>query len=232
MIRMIFSTVLAPQEPALTVESFAISATGRPPTMAVPVITPSAGSPCSAALAKTPSSVKLPSSIRSAIRSRANSLPAAAADWWYLGAPPRLILARASAGETGSFCCAFTVASVPSPARSAARYSNLAVSTAVSLASSGIVAAAATASASSSPPARGRPVASAGRRPRLVIDPQHISRHRQPEPGAGNGDGKQRNGGLGQQHLIQVTQRQAGQPEQRERTFAHDQAARDGYEIG
>ena len=32
MILMIFSTVLAPQDPALTVESLAISATGRPPT--------------------------------------------------------------------------------------------------------------------------------------------------------------------------------------------------------
>ena len=45
MIRMIFSTVRAPQEPALTVESLAISATGRPSMVAVPVITPSAGRP-------------------------------------------------------------------------------------------------------------------------------------------------------------------------------------------
>ena len=79
MIRMIFSTVRAPQEPALTVESFAISATGRPPTVAVPVITPSAGSPSARTLAKAPSSVKLPSSTSRAIRSRANSLPWAAA---------------------------------------------------------------------------------------------------------------------------------------------------------
>ena len=79
MIRMIFSTVRAPQEPALTVESFAISATGRPPTVAVPVITPSAGSPSASTLAKAPSSVKLPSSTSRAIRSRANSLPWAAA---------------------------------------------------------------------------------------------------------------------------------------------------------
>ena len=34
MIRMIFSTVRAPHDPALTVESFAISATGRPPMVA------------------------------------------------------------------------------------------------------------------------------------------------------------------------------------------------------
>ena len=81
MIRMIFSTVRAPQEPALTVESFAISATGRPPTVAVPVITPSAGRPSASTLAKAPSSVKLPSSMSSAIRSRANNLPLAAAAW-------------------------------------------------------------------------------------------------------------------------------------------------------
>ncbi len=82
MIRMIFSTVRAPQDPALTVESLAISATGRPSSKAVPVITPSAGSPSARALAYRPSSVKLPSSVRTAIRSRANSLPRAAAASW------------------------------------------------------------------------------------------------------------------------------------------------------
>ena len=45
MMRMIFSTVRAPQEPAFTVESLAISATGRPSMVAVPVTTPSAGRP-------------------------------------------------------------------------------------------------------------------------------------------------------------------------------------------
>ena len=45
MIRMIFSTVRAPQEPALTVESLAIRQTGRPSTLAAPVTTPSAGKP-------------------------------------------------------------------------------------------------------------------------------------------------------------------------------------------
>src|SRR6516162_1625770 len=97
MIRMIFSTVRAPQEPALTVESLAISATGLPSTVAVPVTTPSAGSPSARTLAYRPSSVKLPSSVSRAIRSRANSLPAAAADSWYLRAPPRSMLARTSA---------------------------------------------------------------------------------------------------------------------------------------
>ncbi len=77
MIRMIFSTVRAPHEPALTVESLAISATGRPPIVAVPVITPSAGRPSASAFAYRPSSVKLCSSTSNATRSRANSLPAA-----------------------------------------------------------------------------------------------------------------------------------------------------------
>ena len=82
MIRMIFSTVRAPHEPALTVESLAISATGRPPIVAVPVITPSAGRVGSSALAYRPSSARLSLSVSSAIRSRANSLPLAAAASW------------------------------------------------------------------------------------------------------------------------------------------------------
>ncbi len=90
----------------MTVESLAISATGRPSTRAVPVITPSAGRPSARALAYRPSSVKLPSSARQAILDRANSLPAAAADWWYRGAPPRSIRARnaASSGSAASRC--------------------------------------------------------------------------------------------------------------------------------
>src|SRR5277367_6205375 len=106
MILMIFSTVRAPQEPALTVESLAISATGRPSTSAVPVITPSAGRPSARALAYRPSSVKLPSSTRPAIRARANSLPAAVADSWYRAAPPPSIRARnpASSGSAVSRC--------------------------------------------------------------------------------------------------------------------------------
>ena len=41
--RTIFSTVRAPQEPALTVGSFAITQTGRPSISPTPVTTPSAG---------------------------------------------------------------------------------------------------------------------------------------------------------------------------------------------
>jgi hypothetical protein len=82
MIRMIFSTVRAPQDPALTVESFAITATGLPSTLAVPVTTPSAGRPSARAFAYRPSSVKLPWSVSRAILSLANSLPRAAAVSW------------------------------------------------------------------------------------------------------------------------------------------------------
>ncbi len=88
MIRMIFSTVRAPQEPALTVESLAIRQTGRPSIRAVPVTTPSAGSPSASALAYRPSSTKESASTSSAIRSRANSLPLAALAAWYFSAPP------------------------------------------------------------------------------------------------------------------------------------------------
>src|SRR6266850_8276663 len=96
--RTIFSTVLRPQEPALTVESLAITATTRPPILPSPVITPSAGSSGSSALAKAPSSTKLSSSRSIRTRSRANSLPVSAFFWWYLGAPPFPI--RASSALT------------------------------------------------------------------------------------------------------------------------------------
>jgi hypothetical protein len=81
--RMIFSTVLAPQEPALTVESLAITATVRPPTAPIPVTTPSAGRSPASALASRPSSTK-PSAESSsrANRSRANSLPCSRALAW------------------------------------------------------------------------------------------------------------------------------------------------------
>ena len=63
----------------MTVESLAITATSRPPIVAVPVTTPSAGRPSARAFANRPSSVKLPASVSSLIRSRANSFPVAAA---------------------------------------------------------------------------------------------------------------------------------------------------------
>src|SRR6185369_15492638 len=73
-------------------------ATGRPCTRPIPVTTPSAGRSGTPALAKRPSSTKslAPSSHRSAMRSRQNSLPAAAFASWYLGAPPFLILSASA----------------------------------------------------------------------------------------------------------------------------------------
>ena len=92
---MIFSTVRAPHEPALTVESLAMIATGRPCTRPMPVTTPSAGRSARRRVGERPSSTKSlpPSSQSSAIRSRQKSLPAAAFASWYLGAPPFLIFA-------------------------------------------------------------------------------------------------------------------------------------------
>ena len=77
--RRIFSTVLGPQEPALTVGSFAISATVRPPIVPMPVTTPSAPSPSASQLASSASSVNEPASSSCATRSRTGSLPCSAA---------------------------------------------------------------------------------------------------------------------------------------------------------
>ena len=53
MSRTIFSTVRAPHEPAFTVESLAITHTGRPSTVPTPVTTPSAGRSPASALASS-----------------------------------------------------------------------------------------------------------------------------------------------------------------------------------
>src|SRR5215213_790938 len=93
--RMIFSTVFGPQEPALTVGSFAIRATGRPPTVAMPVTTPSAPKPSCSQFARRASSEKESASTRRATRSRTGSLPwSRDFSWCRSGPPPR---ARSSA---------------------------------------------------------------------------------------------------------------------------------------
>src|SRR4051794_6921364 len=100
--RIIFSTVRAPQDPAFTVESLAMIATGRPCTRPMPVTTPSDGRSPAVALASRPSSMKSlpPSSQSSAIRSRQNSLPAAALLSWYFAVPPlRTLSARESSSS-------------------------------------------------------------------------------------------------------------------------------------
>ena len=64
---MIFSTVFGPHEPALTVGSLAMTATGRPPTVPMPVTTPSAPRPSCSQLASSASSTNEPSSSSRAI---------------------------------------------------------------------------------------------------------------------------------------------------------------------
>src|SRR5215813_4134895 len=91
---MIFSTVRAPQLPALTVESLAMRATVRPAIFPSPVTTPSAGRSGSAVWAKLPSSTNESGSRSRAMRSLANSFPVSAFLAWYLGAPPSRIRAR------------------------------------------------------------------------------------------------------------------------------------------
>src|SRR4051794_5123598 len=86
--RMIFSTVLGPHEPALTVGSLAITETGRPPIVPLPVTTPSAPSPSSCQLASRPSSTNEPSSSSRATRSRTGSLPCSAAFARWRSGPP------------------------------------------------------------------------------------------------------------------------------------------------
>ena len=86
--RRIFSTVRAPQLPAFTVESLAMTATVRPATVPRPVTTPSAGSSASALLASFASSTKDSGSTRRRMRSRAKSLPASLFFAWYFSAPP------------------------------------------------------------------------------------------------------------------------------------------------
>src|SRR5918993_1093362 len=92
---MIFSTVLGPQEPAFTVGSLAISATGRPATIAMPVTTPSAPKPSCSQFARSASSVNESASTSRATRSRTGSLPwSRDFSWCRSGPPPR---ARSSA---------------------------------------------------------------------------------------------------------------------------------------
>src|SRR4051794_16599120 len=86
--RMIFSTVLGPHEPALTVGSLAMTETGRPPIVPLPVTTPSAPSPSSCQLASSPSSTNDPSSSSRATRSRTGSLPCSAAFARWRSGPP------------------------------------------------------------------------------------------------------------------------------------------------
>src|SRR3954467_9645455 len=93
--RMIFSTVFGPHDPALTVGSLAITETGRPPIVPLPVTTPSAPRPSSSQLASSPSSTNEPSSSKRATRSRTGSLPCSAALARWRSGPPERARSRA-----------------------------------------------------------------------------------------------------------------------------------------
>src|SRR3954469_180568 len=109
--RMIFSTVFGPHEPALTVGSLAITETGRPPIVPLPVTTPSAPRPSSSQLASRPSSTNEPSSTSRATRSRTGSLPCSAAfSLWRPGPPASARSTAVSTSLIGS-----EASSVPSP---------------------------------------------------------------------------------------------------------------------
>ena len=99
--RMIFSTVFGPHEPAFTVGSLAMTATGRPPTVPMPVTTPSAPRPSSSQLASSASSTNEPSSSSRAMRSRTGSLPCSAAfARWRSGPPAERALDAPPAGRS------------------------------------------------------------------------------------------------------------------------------------
>src|SRR3954452_12116252 len=114
--RMIFSTVLGPHEPALTVGSLAITETGRPPIVPLPVTTPSAPRPSPSQLASSASSTKEPSSSSRATRWRTGSLPCSAAFARWRSGPP------ASARSTAlSRCLVSVMRAPPDAARRPAR---------------------------------------------------------------------------------------------------------------
>src|SRR4029077_9169265 len=100
--RTIFSTVRAPQLPALTVGSLAITATWRPSTVPRPVTTPSAGRSSASALANSPSSMSDPGSSSRASLSRAVSLCCSRSLGRYR-VPPLRALSRSSLERSVTF---------------------------------------------------------------------------------------------------------------------------------
>src|SRR3954451_364358 len=91
-----FSTVLGPQEPALTAGSFAISATGRPAIVPMPVTTPSAPSPSCSQFASRPSSASDSGSSSRATRSRTGSFCCSATFFRCRSGPPSIAASRAA----------------------------------------------------------------------------------------------------------------------------------------
>src|SRR5260370_35922132 len=105
----------SPAEPALTVESDALKATGRPSMRPTPVTTASAGNSGFWLSANMPSSNSiLPSSSRSLRRSRAKSFFCSRLRAWYFSAPPFLIRSISDAN-----CSALSVMGLHSFSKSA-----------------------------------------------------------------------------------------------------------------
>src|SRR4029453_15014144 len=104
--RRFFSTVFGPQEPAFTAGSFAIRATGRPPTVPIPVTTPSAPSPSCSQLASSPSSARESASRSLATRSRTGSFSCSATFLRCRSGPPSSAASRAALTSlTTAPCC-------------------------------------------------------------------------------------------------------------------------------
>src|SRR3954447_5009635 len=94
--RRIFSTVFGPQEPALTAGSLAISAIGRPPTVPIPVTTPSAPRPSCSQFASRLSSARESWSRSRATRSRTGSFSCSATFLRCRSGPPSSAASRAA----------------------------------------------------------------------------------------------------------------------------------------
>src|ERR671923_626727 len=114
--RMIFSTVFGPHEPAFTVGSLAISATARPPTEAIPVTTPSAPSPSCSQFASRASSTNESGSTSRATRSRTGSLPCCSDFSWCRRGPPSRARSSASARSVTCWTLPSSAELVPQPA--------------------------------------------------------------------------------------------------------------------
>src|SRR5258708_26586190 len=113
--RRFFWTDFSPAEPALTVESDALKATGRPSMRPTPVTTASAGNSGFWLSANMPSSNSiLPSSSRSLRRSRAKSFFCSRLRAWYFSAPPFLMRSISDAN-----CSALSVMGLHSFSKSA-----------------------------------------------------------------------------------------------------------------
>src|SRR5262245_59212363 len=114
--RRIFSTVRAPHDPAFTVESFAMIATGRPWIRPMPVTTPSAGSSPASAFTSRPSSANgAPGSSSFSRRSRQKSFFCSASLGRARALPDRAASTRARRSSVSPMEWARSYAKEPDP---------------------------------------------------------------------------------------------------------------------